>query len=528
MKNKIFISVIFISAILAGACTDSGKNVNIQKPNILIALANGISYPHMSAYGTKWVQTPGFDRVAEEGILFRNAYTSNSISSPSRASFLTGRNSWQLEDAANNEPYFPVNYTGFIEALDNNGYYTGYTARGWYPGIALDSSGAERHLTGKPFNSRTTVPPSTGISDIDYTGNFIDFLDSREKDKPFCFWYGADEPGRRYEFGSGVKQGKRSVSDIDRVPGFWPDNEVVRTDMLDYAFEIQYFDSHLAKMLQILEERGELENTIVIVTADNGMPFPRAKGQAYEYSNHIPLSIMWGRGIRNKGREVLDFISLTDIVPTILEATGIDVSKTGMQKFQGRSFMNIFSSAKKGWIDDTRKFVLTGRERNNPGRPGDAGYPVRGIIMDGFLFITNYFPQRWPSGNPETGYPDVESSPTKSSILDLQRSGSNHDYWRMSFDRRPEEELYLLSEDPECIKNLANDPGYNPVKRRLNEELYLELLQQDDPRVYDKGDVFDKYPYGRENLRDFFGKLRRGELTAKDAEWLDPSDFESY
>ena len=94
--------------------------------------------------------------------------------------------------------------------------------------------------------------------------------------------------------------------------------------MLDYAYEIEYFDSQLVKMLEILEKRGELENTIVIVTADNGMPFPRAKGQVYELSNHVPLAIMWGKGIKNPGRKIFDFISFIDFAPTLLEAAGIE------------------------------------------------------------------------------------------------------------------------------------------------------------------------------------------------------------
>ena len=97
----------------------------------------------------------------------------------------------------------------------------------------------------------------------------------------------------------------------------------MRNDILDYAFEIEHFDNHLVRMLEILEKRGELENTIVIVTADNGMPFPRAKGQVYEYSNHVPLAIMWGKGIKNPGRKIFDFISFIDFAPTLLEVAGV-------------------------------------------------------------------------------------------------------------------------------------------------------------------------------------------------------------
>jgi arylsulfatase A-like enzyme len=526
MKQGCLKAFIILSPLFAAGCGGSQeKAATSGKPNILIAMGDDISFPHMGAYGTTWVKTPGFDRVAHEGILFNNAYTPNAKSSPSRSCFLTGRNSWQLEEAGNHVPYFPAKFRTFMESLNENGYYTGYTAKGWAPGVALDSTGKPRQMTGKPFNSKKLTPPAGGISNNDYSGNFDDFLNSRKDNQPFCFWYGSTEPHRKYEYGSGVSKGGKKLSDIKEVFSFWPDDEIVRNDMLDYAFEIENFDSHLVKMLELLEKKGELENTIVIVTADNGMPFPRVKGQAYEYSNHMPLAIRWGKGLKNPGRIVSDYISFIDFAPTILEAAGVDQQSSGMQKITGKSFMNILRSGKKGFIDKERNSVIIGKERNDVGRPDDTGYPIRGIVMDGFLYLTNYHPERWPSGNPETGYLDTDGSPTKTLILDMNRNKS-HDYWLKNFGMRPEEELYLLSDDPMCMKNLATDAGYNPVKRKLRAELYLELLQQDDPRMYGKGDTFDKYPYADESVRNFYNRFMKGELKRKDAGWVDSTDFD--
>jgi len=185
---------------------------------------------------------------------------------------------------------------------------------------------------------------------------------------------------------------------------FWPDNDTVRNDMLDYAFEIEYFDAQLVKMLEMLEENGELPNTIVIVTGDNGMPFPRIKGQSYEYSNHLPMAIMWGKGIKNPGRTIDDFVNFIDIAPTLLETAGISESESGMQVIEGKSLTDIFKSKKSGIIDPNRDHILIGKERHDVGRPDDQGYPIRGIIKDGYLYIRNFKTERWPSGNPETGY----------------------------------------------------------------------------------------------------------------------------
>jgi arylsulfatase A-like enzyme len=480
----------------------------------------------MGAYGCTWVKTPGFDRVSRDGILFMNAYTPNSKSSPSRACLLTGRNSWQLEEAANHVPYFPARFSTFVEALGENGYSTGYTGKGWAPGVAADSLGNPREMTGRAFNERKISPPSGSMSTIDYAGNFEDFLNKRDPSKPFCFWYGSNEPHRRYRYGSGISEGGKELSDIDHVPVFWPDDKIVRTDMLDYAFEIEYFDSHLVKMLELLDKNGQLENTIVIVTADNGMPFPRVKGQAYEYSNHMPLAIMWNKGIRNPGRRMYDYVSFIDIAPTVLELAGITMAESGMQPMEGKSLTGIFSSRKKGFYDKSRDHVLIGRERNDVGRPDDAGYPIRGIVKEGYLMLVNFKPNRWPSGDPETGYLDCDGSPSKSLILSMRRTGQSPDYWKLSFGIRPEEELYNIAKDPECMINLAPDPGYNSLRQSMRRQMMLELEQQEDPRVLGNGEIFDKYRYASDDVRDFYNRYMKGEIPSSAAGWVDSTDFE--
>jgi N-sulfoglucosamine sulfohydrolase len=527
MKNLALKSVVAFTPLIFVRCGDH-TGTSGERPNILIAIADDISYPHMSAYGCSFVSTPGFDRIAREGILFNNAYTPNAKSSPSRACLLTGRNSWQLEEACNHVPFFPQKFTSFIECLNSHGYFTGYTAKAWAPGIALDSAGEKRELTGRAFDNRKIIPPASGISNNDYAGNFKDFLDARERGKPFCFWYGSYEPHRRYEYGSGVRSGGKDILDVNTVYEFWPDNDTVRNDILDYAYEIDYFDSHLVSMLKILEQRGELDNTLIIVTSDNGMPFPRIKGNAYEYSNHMPLAIRWGKGIRKPGRVVDDLISFIDIAPTILDAAGISESDRKMKPIEGRSFMNILKSRKKGLVDKSRDHLLMGHERHDVGRPDDEGYPVRGIIKDGFLYLRNYKPDRWPVCNPETGYLNTDGSPTKTLILNMNRRRINTGIWELNFGKRLEEELYDIRTDPSCMNNLAGDPDYADLVNNLREQMESELRDQNDPRILGNGDIFDKYPYAHEDVRDFYNRYMKDELSSTSAGWVDSTDFEGF
>lgn len=499
-----------------------------KRPNILICMADDASYPYFGANGNNWVKTPGFDRVAREGIRFTHAYTPNAKCAPSRSCILTGRNPWQLEEAANHIPYFPAKFVTYPESLAKHGYFVGMTQKGWGPGVAKDKDGNNRQMAGIPFNKRTLKPPTTGISTNDYAGNFEDFLNAKPKEEPWCFWYGSVEPHRRYEYGTGVSQGKKSLKEIDRVPAYLPDNEIIRNDLLDHAFEIEYFDKHIVLMLDHLEKRGELDNTIVIVTADNGMPFPRSKGQSYEISCHLPFAVMWKNGIKNPGRVVDDYISFIDVAPTLLELAQVSQAESGLQPIAGKSLVPIFSSSHSGIVDSLRNCVLLGRERNDVGRPHDEGYPIRALVKDEFLYLYNFEPNRWPSGNPETGYMDADGGPAKTEVLNIRRIGEEKNmgkkYWDWSFAKRPQEELYDLQNDPDCIDNLAKNPQQQERLKNLKNELFTQLQTQQDPRILDNGKIFDEYIHASGN-RNFYDRFQNGENVK--AGWITPSDIET-
>lgn len=495
-----------------------------SRPNVLFAIADDWSFGHAGAYGARWVRTPAIDRVARDGVLFTRAYTPNAKCAPSRAILLTGRHSWQLEEAGNHIPFFPAKFRTWVEALGEHGYFAGLTGKGWGPGVAVDAQGKPRPMTGRPFDARKAEGPTPAMSGNDYAANFADFLDAAPKGQPWSFWYGAHEPHRRYEYGSGVAKGGKQLSDIDRVPGYWPDNEIVRNDMLDYAYEVEHFDRHLGRMLQLLDERGLLDNTLVIVTSDNGMPFPRVKGQMYDFSNHLPLAVMWPRGIAARGRTVDEYVSFVDLASTVIELAGLTWKETGMQPTAGRSFADILRSAKPGGSRPPRDHVLVGKERHDVGRPNDWGYPVRGIVKDDIAYLRNYQPSRWPAGNPETGYLNTDGSPTKTDILQARREGRDPRFWNLAFGRRAAEELHDLKQDPYCLTNLADEPRYRARREQLRQLMERELRAQGDPRQFGRGDIFDRYVYADETTRNFYERFMRGEKVR--AGWVNESDFE--
>lgn len=474
-----------------------------SRPNILFAIADDWSWPFASIAGDKTLKTPNFDRVATEGVLFRRAYTAAPTCTASRGSILTGQWFARLEQGGDLWGTLPAKFDVYPDLLERAGYRVGFTGKGWGPGD-FRPGGRTRNPAGPEFNQRTSAPPTKGIHNIDYAANFADFLGKRTAGQPFCFWYGGHEPHRPYEPGTGLRAGKR-LADV-RLPGGLADSPETRGDLLDYALEIEWFDTHLGRMLRLLERVGELDNTIVAVTGDNGLPFPRAKANLYDNGTHVPLAVRWGSTLQ-RGRTVDDFISLPDLAPTFLRAAGLEPTSA----MTARSFLDVLTSAKSGWIDPARQRVFTGRERHTIAQPdGTGGYPMRAIRTRDYLYVRNYRPERFPAGV-DTGaantYRDIDPGPTKQFMMDHRRDPAVANLFELGFGKRPAEELYDLRADTAEQSNVAADAGRAEVKARLSAELDEQLKTWRDPRALGGGDAFDRYPYlGSLSPTDFFDK----------------------
>jgi len=449
-------------------------------PNILFIIADDAS-AHFGAYGCTWAKTPNIDRLAARGVTFDAVYTPTAKCSPSRAAILTGRNPWQLEAAANHQSFFPPQYKAFTEVLAEAGLGVAAQGKFWGPGIAKTADGAQRTWGLMPLGLKKGDGPDVGFKKL---------LAERPKGKPFFFWYGSTNPHRAYKPDSGLEAGKKP-SDIERVPSIWPDNDTVRRDMLDYAIEIERYDAEVGALLKVLEESGEAENTLVIVTSDHGMPFPRVKGHNYDASNRVPLIAVWPKGIAKPGRRAAEFVSLIDVAPTVLALQGLAGEAAGMQKLTGASLTDLFAGEAKR----ERSMVILGRERNDVlarlGTEHGLGYPVRGIRVGNLLYLHSFEPDRWPCGNPELGLTDTDASPTKKWIEEL---GDKDRFWQLSFGKRPKEELFDVVADPDCVTNLIAEAGYRPRADALREKLFAELRAQEDPRMAGRGGMFDEYP----------------------------------
>ena len=488
--------VLFLPLLILTAGTGFAK-----PPNILIAISDDQSYPHAGAYGSKMVHTPNFDRIAREGVLFTNAYCSSPGCSPSRAAFLTGRYNWQIEEAGTHASGFNPRYETFPQRLADDGYHIGFVGKGWSPGKAI---GWQHNPAGKQYG----INPR----DQDYRPHLDQYWQSRPEEAPFCLWFGSGDPHRPYAPGSGRQAGKK-LTDAD-VPAFLPDCEEIRSDLLDYAFEIDRFDGNLGYILGLIEAAGELDNTIVIVTSDNGMPFPRAKANCYELGIHIPLAIRWPSGIPAPGRIVDDLVQHIDITAAIYELTPVEPPEAF--PLSGRSILSLLRSSKSGVLEPDR-VAFSGRERHSSVRYNSLGYPQRSIRLGNYLLIQNFTPERWPAGAPvkyggNTKYPtpndvkkgklgdnhsayhDIDGCPTLTYMVENHQDQKVGDLLQAAVAHRPKFELFDVSKDPSCLDNLAADSQFEPLRRDLAGQLHARLKADADPRVTGNGDIWETYP----------------------------------
>jgi len=462
-----------------------------DRPNILFCISDDQSYQHTGANGDPVVKTPAFDRVAREGLHFTHAFCDAPTCGPSRSAILTGQSIWRLEEAGNIHSTLPAKFATYTDELRKAGYKVGATGKAWSPG-RLEPGGRTENPAGPLYEERTLEPPFRAMRNTDYAGNFHDFMSEVGEDEPFCFWLGTSEPHRAYDNGAGLKTGK-DLSKIV-VPAVFPDNEIVRSDIADYLVEIEHFDMMVGRAIATLEERGLLDSTIVVVTSDHGMPFPRAKASLYDLGSRIPLAIRWPEGIAEPGRAVDSFVNLSDLAPTFLEAAGLK----SPSMMSAKSLMDIFANEEV----HVRDAAFIAMERHDGCRAGGKGYPCRAMRTKDFLYIHNFEPTRWPSGSPDASvcaraipYGEIDTSPTKTFMMENRNTHGVARLAELSFGMRPMEELYELSSDPHQMNNLAGSVRYNSMQNTLRRQLFNYLSETLDPRVVGGEVDWDYYPY---------------------------------
>lgn len=471
------------------------------------------------------IKTPNMDRVAKEGTIFRNAYVNAPSCTPCRSSLLSGRYFFNCERGAIlNGAVWDLKIPSFPLMLLESGYQIGKSYKVWSPGTPADAPiGGQKYAYEKAgrapnnFSEEVTARIEKGMTLeaaraellAQVKGNFDDFLADRQPGKPWLYFFGPTTTHRTWVKGSGKKLWGIEPDDLKgKMPKFLPDVPEVREDVADYLGESQAVDAYVGVLVKRLQEIGEMERTLIVISGDHGMPgVPSGKCNLYDHGVSVAMIVRTPGG--TGGRVVDDLVRLPDLAPTFMEVGGVKPP----DDLYGKSLLPLLKSEKSGQIDPERTWVITGRERHvATAREGNLPYPMRALHKKDFVYIKNFKADRWPLGVPgavtETSEPsqeelernthvafaDMDASPTKAWMV-LHRNDSQWKWlYDFAFGKRPAEELYDLSKDPDMVINIAKEEGYAKKKAEMEAELMQRLKAAHDPRLSE--DVpFEKSPY---------------------------------
>lgn len=480
-----YLNYLFIALILITSSCESENSITESKPNILVLMSDNHYFEHLGCYGDKTVKTPTIDKIAESGVRFTNAFCASPSCTPARGAMLTGQDIWRLGEGANLWSTLSADISTYQDILYKAGYLVGHDRKGWGPGD-YEAGGRSFNPAGNTFKS------------------FEVFLQNTSEEQAWSFFFSSRKPHRPFEYGAAQKAGL----DIDNVfvPPYLPDSREVRSDICDYYNEIQNFDKQVEEALQLITENGMIENTIIVVCADNGWMMPRGLANLYDFGTKVPLIISWPKKIKGK-RVVNDFVNLNDLAPTFLDYAGLEIP----EQMTAASLKNILSSDKEGRVEQERNKVYMARERHALVRKNGLGYPGRAIRTDEYLYIINHEPDRWPAGDPPL-YGDIDlhmlqsPSPAKEYMMLHKDKPNVKVLFEQAFLKRPKEELFDLKKDPFQMKNVAYDETYESVKQKLQKELTEYLVKTGDPRETGKEIIWDTSKYYKD--ADWIGKPR--------------------
>ncbi|MBM82390.1 MAG: heparan N-sulfatase [Planctomycetaceae bacterium] len=416
-----------------------------DRPNVILFIADDVSWNDYGCYGNSAVRTPNIDALAKNGLQFTQAYLTASSCSPSRSSIMTGRYPHNNGKAAELHQPIAWNIPWFAAMLKSSGYFTALSGK--------------HHMTStkSPMGESQPAPfdvVDRGNSKANHGGhaNWVANVEKRPKDKPFFFWFAAYDAHRAWEADrewDAERYGPMHDPAEVAVPPFLSDDEETRQDLASYYNEICRFDYYIGQVVNTLKKQGDLENTLILVFADNGRPFPRAKTRLHDSGMRTALVAHYPKMIKQPGSLTDSLVSVIDIAPTVLELAGVDVAKS----MQGVSMLPILRDSNA----TIRKYAFSEHNWHD--------YEAHGrSIRDGeFVLIRNFRPYMALQGPA-----DSVRSPSHKKLQALRDAkkltAAQADVFMTP---RPAVSLFHTKSDPHQLKNLAKVAKYANVKERL-------------------------------------------------------------
>jgi N-sulfoglucosamine sulfohydrolase len=462
MRLAIVRTVVLIAGLLLAA-----ELAAAQRPNLLIVTVDDMSADSVGAFGCKLAgTTPHMDQLAKDGLRFHHAHVQVGNCMPSRNVMWSGRY------PHNNriEGFYQIKNPGYphlVDLMKGAGYFTAirhkvahstpYSPYGW--DLVLDT-----------LQDGSGVHPKDPASYRASTQRGID--SAKAAGKPFCLLINVADPHKPF-YGEG--RGGESIPDPHvpsriftpaevPVPGFLFDDPVVRKELAHYYSSVRRADDCVGEALGALKSSGLEDQTVVIFLSDHGMPLPFAKTQLYHHSTHTPLIIRWPGVTPGGAVDEEHMVSAVDFLPTLLDVAEI----THPPGLDGRSFAPLL----KGKPQSDREIVVKEYNENS----GGSRDPMRAIQTKQFLYIFN----PWSNGT-RIMQTATSGTPTYARFRERADTDPVLAARHKVYQYRVLEELYDVEVDPDCLKNLIDEPAYASQRDKLRQALDDWMIKTKDP-----------------------------------------------
>ena len=402
---------------------------NNSRPNFVFIIGDDISAEDFGCYGNPGIHTPNIDRLAAQGLRFTQAYLTASSCSPSRSSIFTSRYPHNLETAAELHGLLPEGIPMFPKLLRDSGYYTAHAGKAHF--------GGESDILSGPAVAAFDIGGDGQRDDLKGgrggENQWIARLRTRPQQKPFFMWFASHDAHRAWDADS--FEGMHRPADV-RVPPYLVDTPETRADLAHYYDEITRLDYFVGEVVRELTRQRVLDNTVIIVMADNGRPFPHSKTQLFDDGIKPPLIVHWPAGIPRPASTAA-LVSSIDIAPTILELAGVDRPAS----FQGVSLVPILRDPHA----TVRDYIFAEHNWHN------FTAHVRMVRHGDYVYIRNAWPQL-----PQPGASDTFYNPSADALKALQAQNKLTPLQAIVMQpTAPAEEFYDLASDPGQQSNLA-------------------------------------------------------------------------
>ena len=426
-----------------------------ERPNVLLVIADDMTYHDSGAYGSDMVRTPNIDRLAREGMLFQRMFTSTAMCSPTRQQLYTGV--WPVRNGA-----YP-NHSRVHEGVKSWVHH--FRDLGYRCGLA-----GKNHC--KPAEAFPWEPVGSGREwGMDEIREFI----VRDPSQPFFLVASHRDPHAPWDHGDSSMYPPGKIE----VPPYLVDTPQTREALSRYYAEITYMDAQMGEVLRLVDESGQRENTIVIFTSEQGSAFPFGKWTCYEAGLRTAFIVRWPARIK-AGSTTHAMAQYVDVLPTLVAAaagdpraidTGLSGEPGGGRGFDGISFLPVLLGESER-LRDYAYGVHTTR-----GITRGTDYPVRSVRGERFKYIHNL--------NHKATFTNVVTEPGsgggEDTIFASWRAAGEEQAARADlYQRRPAEELYDLETDPYELNNLAGQAQFNNVETQLRRALDRWMKQQGD------------------------------------------------